>query len=176
MKTKALKETEVELILNQLNQLRDQCLFILGLKTGFRISELLSLTVADVQLNGKINQFLTIRRNQMKGKYKARTVPLHQEAQRYLGLYLDSLQVKSGKLFPMSRMQAHRVLKEAARRAGIEGVVSTHSMRKTFGMNVYNRTGKDVVAAQMALGHASLQSTGHYLSVGEEEVNQAILA
>jgi integrase len=49
-------------------------------------------------------------------------------------------------------------------------------MRKTFGMNVYLRTEKNVVAAQKALGHASLASTTHYLSIGQDEVDAAILA
>lgn len=193
MKSRDLKDSEIALILEHLPSLRDRCLFILGIKTGFRISELLSLTVKDIldQTTNhglcSIKDTLTVKRQDMKGKHSSRTVPLHPDAKYILEEYLRSFpdngmltSLTKGdlymRLFPIGRYHAWRVIKQAALDAGIPGPISTHSMRKSFGMKVYNHTGKNVVAAQRALGHKSLASTGHYLSIGEDEINEAILA
>ena len=174
--SRPLTETEIIAICDNLTCLRDKALFIVGLKTGFRISELLSLKLDDVsQLDGTICDSITVKRSCMKGKRSGRTVILHQDAKDILKRYLDTGEVKN-KLFPLTRVHAWRIISSAAQRIGIKGTISTHSMRKSFGMNVYNRTGKNVVAAQRALGHVSLASTSHYLSIGQDEVDAAILA
>lgn len=167
MACRALTDAEVAYMLGHTTSLRDQALIILGVKTGFRISELLSLTVADVQ-----GDTLTVRRCNMKGKHSSRTVPLHAEAKRIVLEYIRMHSV-SNLLFPITRQWAWRIIKDAA--AGLGGRISTHSMRKSFGMRVYTKTGKDIVAAQRALGHKSLASTSHYLSVGQDVIDRAIL-
>src|SRR5262245_32648482 len=74
---------------------RNKALFIVGIRTGFRISELLSLTVADVCQHGKIVDSLTVERRHMKGgkagKTSSRTVPLHPEARAALSVWLEVL-------------------------------------------------------------------------------------
>lgn len=181
MPSRALTDTEVTTILSHLDSIRDKALFILGVKTGFRISELLSLTVEDVsQKDGTICGSVTVKRCNMKGKNTSRTVPLHKDAKEGLLLYLkgnlELLNSAESKLFPIKRLRAHRILRDAAIRARVQGAVSSHSMRKTFGMNVYNRTERNIVAAQKALGHKNISSTSHYLSVDLDLVNAAILS
>ena len=51
---------------------RDRALFILGLKSGFRISEMLSLRVSDVWKDGKVVEAVSVARKRMKGKVGAR--------------------------------------------------------------------------------------------------------
>ena len=171
MTSRSLSDAEIANVLERLTSLRDKCLFILGVKTGFRISEILSLTPADVQ-----GDTITVRRCNMKGKRSSRSVPLHPIAKAAVKAYLDALGCPPLRLFPMTRQHARRIISGAAKAAGLAGCISTHSMRKTFGMRVYQVTGKNVVAAQRALGHASLASTSHYLSIGQDEVDAAILA
>ncbi len=170
MTSRPLTETEITQIVKTLHNDRDRCLFTLGVKTGFRISELLSLTVADVSGNT-----ITVRRKNMKGKRQSRTVPLHSVAKTALLQHINPAMSPDTPLFNISRIQAYRIIRDAALSCNIRGVVSTHSMRKTFGQNVYKRT-NNIVAAQRALGHSSLASTTHYLSVGQDEVDEAILA
>jgi site-specific recombinase XerD len=45
---------------------RNKALFVVGYRTGFRISELLSLRVGDVQQHGKIVDHMTVQRKHMK--------------------------------------------------------------------------------------------------------------
>lgn len=113
----------------------------------------------------------------MKGKRISRTVPLHPEVGIAIQAYLAQGQLQAdSKLFPITRQHAWRVIKNAARKAGLGGCVATHSMRKSLGMKVYRVTGNNLKAVQLALGHASLESTGHYLSVDADAVESAILA
>jgi site-specific recombinase XerD len=51
---------------------RDRALFILGLKSGFRISEMLSPKVQDVWKDGKVAEAVSVARKRMKGKVAAR--------------------------------------------------------------------------------------------------------
>ena len=172
---KPLTNTEVELILSYLKTPRDRCLFTLGLKTGYRISELLSLTWSDILQYGVIRDAITVERKSMKGKGRSRTVVLHADAKEALTRYKDSVPLAIGRVFPISRIQAHRVLKEAAHKARITGKVSTHSMRKSFAKRVYEALDKDLVATQRALGHKSVSNTVSYLSFDQEDINKAIL-
>jgi integrase len=54
---------------------RDRALFILGVKRGLRISELLSLTLGHLVQHGRIAGLATVRRRHMKKKVGGRTVP-----------------------------------------------------------------------------------------------------
>lgn len=171
-----LTNEEVNDILNNFKNARDKCLFILGLKTGFRISELLSIKVIDVVQYDKIQDSVTVTRANMKGSKSSRTVKLHIDAKEALAAMGVLTMNKSERLFPIERQQAHRILKEAATKAKVSGKVSTHSLRKTFAKKVHDLFEKDIVKTQKALGHASLSSTAHYLQFDQKEIDDAILS
>jgi integrase len=179
MPSRPLTEQESQTILSNLTNSRDRCLYLLGLHTGFRISELLSLTLDDVLEYNEIKDRVTVARCNMKGKNSSRSVPLHPNARQALKEYLNGIVtsnfISSNRVFNLSRFQAHRIISKAKEKAQLKGKISTHSWRKTFGMNVYQRTNKNIVAVQRALGHRSLSSTTHYLSVDQEEIDRAIL-
>jgi site-specific recombinase XerD len=179
---------------------RNKALFVVGHRTGFRISELLSLTVGDVWQHGKIVDHLTVRRRHMKGgktgKTSSRTVALHPEARAALSVWLEMLtKMLKGILDPMtpvfcsrvrdkatglrrhiSREQAWRILKEAFTSNEFTGKLGTHVMRKTFCNRMYDKLNHDLVKTQRAIGHANVNSTVQYLSFREEEIDAAILA
>jgi integrase len=51
---------------------RDRALFVIGLKSGFRISEMLSLRVQDVWRGGKVVEAVSVAQKRMKGKVSVR--------------------------------------------------------------------------------------------------------
>jgi integrase len=168
---------------------RDRALFILGLKSGFRISELLSLRVGDVVQHGRLVDQVTVRRAHMKQRTEGRTVPLHPEAKQVLAIWIDQLrargqggattclfQSRQGGNRPISRIQAWQILTEAYRTNELTGKLGTHALRKTFANKVYTRLQRDLVKTQRALGHRNINSTVAYLSFCEDDVTQAILA
>lgn len=176
MPSRPLKEHEIAVILSLPLTKREAAFITLGIYTGYRVSELLCITVKDVFDGVKVRDSVTVSRKNMKGKGESRTIPLHKVVKEYLSSYITASGKPSDRLFPFSRFTAHRLVKHVIGQAGLSGRVSCHSMRKTFGMNVYNRTQFNIVAAQKALGHKSLASTTHYLSVDSEAVDAAILA
>jgi integrase len=179
-----LQEDEIKAMLAALPTVRDRALFVLGLKSGFRISELLSLKVSDVYQYGKVLDAVAVARGYMKGKTAGRSIPLHDEAKAALLELISStglqpyhylFRTRKASNRPITRGQAWRVLKAAARAAQVPGKVATHSMRKTFAEKVYKRLGKDLLKTQRALGHKSINSTVSYLSFAESEIEDAIL-
>jgi integrase len=187
-----LTEEEVTLVAQSFGgtyAARDRALFLLGVKSGFRISELLSLTVGDVYQHGRLVDRVTVRRTHMKKKTEGRTVLLHPGAkaalQRWLevrqsdGALLPTLalfQSRKGVNRPMSRVQAYRILQEAYHTNELSGKLGTHAMRKTFANRVYDQLNHDLMRTAKALGHKNVNSTVSYLSFREEEIDAAILA
>jgi integrase len=168
---------------------RDKALFLLGIKAGFRISELLSLRVGDLLQAGRMVDRVSVARRHMKKKTEGRTVLLHPDAKAALAEWLDELMAVipiSGETFvflsrkgenrPVSRVHAWRVLHEAFLNQEINGKLGTHSMRKTFANKIYEALGFDLIKTQRALGHRNINSTAQYLAFREEEIERAILA
>jgi integrase len=169
--------------------LRDRAWFILGLKTGFRIAELLSLRLGDVWQYGRVVDQLTVRRAHMKQQREGRTVPVHPEAQAALATWVGQLRQqpsvtaqtfvfrsRKGGNRPISTVQAWRILREACVANELIGRLGTHCMRKTFAQKVYHQLGFDLIRTKRALGHQQISNTERYLSFAEDEIHAAILA
>jgi integrase len=93
--------TEAEVTLLQRNfggvyAARDKALFLLGVKSGLRISELLSLRLGDVSPHGRLVDRVTVPRRHMKNKTEGRTVLLHPEAKTALATWLLTLRQLPG--------------------------------------------------------------------------------
>ena len=175
---RSLQPHEVELVRKSFrgrHEKRDKALFILLEKTGFRISEALSLRVEDILSNGSLVDVVSVTKENMKGKLSSRSLPLHGEAKQALMEYLSD-GPKMGSLFPIKRTRAFKVVQDAFRRAGIPDPHGTHACRKTFCQNVYKRLKNDIFKTCMLMGHKSPETTAKYLSYNEEEAWTAVLA
>ena len=168
---------------------RNRGLFMLGVSTGGRISELLSLQIRDVYQNGRAVTDLLFDKSVVKGGEVSRAVPVNSDGRRAI----DSLiawhrerykDTEAGfrPLFPsrngrgekrMSRRTAHDVLKNAFEAAGLNGHLATHSLRKSFAQRLYDRTG-DIFAVQEMLGHKNVSTTQKYLGVNYANVREAL--
>jgi integrase len=187
-----LTDDEVDLVMQSFGgkyALRDRALFLLGIYTGFRITELLSLRLQDVSQHQQVLPRITVPRRHMKGKVASRSVPLHPLAQLALAAWIDHMpchgvvtpesyvfRSREGGNKPISRMHAHRLLREAFDSCEMTGPLGTHSMRKTFAKRVHQRLGNDLAKTKEALGQKSITATMHYMSFLHEEIDQAILA
>lgn len=180
---RALLEDEEKLMSAALAAGRDRALWKTGVRSGFRISELLSLKVGQVRQNGRVVEEVYVERRSMKGKKEGRRVPLHEEARQTLAEWVTPAMLDDQFLFlsregrnrPISRAQAWRLIKAAAKKCGLTGKIATHSMRKLFAKRVYENTGQDLLATKEALGHRSVDSTTAYLSFDKSKVRDAIL-
>jgi integrase len=184
-----LTRNQVKAVLKQTNNLRDQALLTLGFQTGFRIAELLSLTVQKVaDLHGHIKPILTVSKSHMKGKKLSRTVKLNSDTQRVLKKWIKQLQLRgrariNDALFQsrqgykgkaLGARQVNNIIKELFAKAGCVGNFSSHSFRKTFAEECRRLFRGDILKIQKALGHSDIRNTIRYLSYNEEEILEII--
>lgn len=73
---------------------------------------------------------------------------------------------------PITRVQAYRILTDAARQVGQEEI-GTHTLRKTFGYHFYKKT-KDVAMLQDIFNHSAPVVTKRYIGISQDEIDQAI--
>lgn len=152
--------------------LRDSALLELLYATGARVSEAVGLSVDDLDLD----EALPVVRLYGKGR-KERIVPLGSFAKDALGAYLVRSRpglAHKGKgnaaLFlntrgaPLSRQSAWEIIQRAAKRAGLEGHVSPHTLRHSFATHLLEG-GASIRDVQELLGHASVQTTQIYTKV-----------
>ena len=156
--------------------LRDRALIELLYATGLRVTELVSLRPADLNLEAS---FLTCTG---KGD-KQRLVPIGDEAARWMGRYLhdgrkallgrrSSLRVfvnARGGGPGLTRVGFWKILKGYARQAGLKSSLSPHTLRHSFATHLLER-GADLRAIQMMLGHADLSTTQIYTHVLEHRM------
>ena len=167
---------------------RNLGLFMMGVSTGGRISELLSLQIADVYQNSSAVGDLLYNKSIVKGGEISRAVPVNRDGRQAIeGLvgwhraHYSNIDPHRP-LFPsrngrgekrMSRRTAHDVLKDAFEAAGLNGHLATHSMRKSFAQRLYDRT-SDIFAVQEMLGHRNVSTTQKYLGVNYASVRDAL--
>lgn len=164
---------------------RNRSLFLLGISCGARISELLQLTIKDVWQNNKPVNDLHFSRNIVKGKQNARRVPLSKDGTQaitdiiqwhrhhYGRIHKDRHLFTSQKTDKaMDRRSAHEILKTAFEKAGLNGKLATHSMRKSYAQRLYNQT-NDIFAVKEMLGHKSIATTQAYIGINYDQIRRA---
>jgi len=186
-----LNREEVTQILSELEQTdntREAAWIALSAYQGWRIGEVLSLTLGDVWQAGQLVSEVYIYQSKTKA---GRRVPLHQTAAHHLKRHVDaclaagykesdplfaSRKRVAGERQAITRQHANASLETICRSCGITGKVSSHSLRKHYCMACYKALDKDPVSTMRATGHKSLQTLTHYLQAcSDTEVEQAIL-
>jgi integrase/recombinase XerD len=194
---RALGESEMVTLIeapppDTLRGLRDRAMLSLMYAAGLRVSELVSLTLGDVdRARGIVSAF-------GKGK-KRRLVPLGEVALDHLAAYLEAraadaaakaagLGGKAGRagkgdkvsqiLFPsprggkLTRQAFWKIVGRTARGAGIRGHVHPHQLRHSFATHLLSG-GADLRSVQTLLGHANVATTEIYTHVSQDRVRQA---
>ncbi len=154
---------------------RDFAIVSLFLNTGIRVSELVHLSVDDVNLaEKKITVF-------GKGGHKGVRF-LNARARRDLDAYLKQrrrMPVATHALFVsnqgrrLSVRQVQRSFDGWLATAGIEKNISVHGLRHTFATSLLERTG-NLALVQQSLGHRHISTTTIYAHVPSEALQQAM--
>ena len=172
------KQIEAIKIILKATNIRDYVLFVLGINSGLRISDILKLKDNDVlDEKGKVKDRIIIR-EQKTGK--SRNFPIGKTTAKAISEYYSShiptgeFIFESRKGMAISRQQAYRILNNAARLVGIKDKIGTHSLRKTFAYTAYMR-GVDITRIQKLLNHSAPSVTLAYIGITQDELDNVYL-
>lgn len=154
--------------------LRDQAMLETLYASGIRISELINLDMADLNLDLSYIQCIG------KGN-KERIVPIGSVAHGVLGKYLDISRPKLlkdyrvSKIFlnsrggPISRQGVWKIIKAYAKEVGLEKKVSPHTFRHSFATHLLEN-GADLRSVQEMLGHTDISTTQIYTHISKKHL------
>jgi integrase len=167
------KITQIKNLLRGQDRYRDLLLFVVGINTALRISDLLKLQVNQfVDENGDIRKRFWIR-EQKRGK--PHEITINQSMQEVLEEYLEAypfiLKGAEGYLFfnpetkqHIKRGQAWKFITAICEEVGLRGNYGTHSLRKTWGYHA-RMQGVDLALIMYKLNHNSIAYTKRYLGI-----------
>jgi integrase/recombinase XerC len=179
-------ETQMKGLLNQpfdqasILMMRDLALVELLYGSGLRASEVVNLTIQDMNLSQRMLRVLG------KGN-KQRMVPMTKACQQSIQLYLKDVRphlIKdletskvSNQLFlnhlgrPLTVRGLEYILKQLSRKSGQEGPFHPHQLRHTFATQLLDN-GADLRTIQTLLGHATINTTQIYTHVSKEALQK----
>jgi len=157
-----LTRAEVERLLQAAETEREVVVLRLLYFTGMRVSELCSLTWDRVDLSEGVIRVLG------KGN-KERMVLVDPETAEILRGWREKS--RGERVVPLSPRTVQRMIKEVARRAGINKRVTPHALRHSLATHLLE-AGADIRAIQELLGHASLSTTQVYTHVSAEHLRR----
>ena len=157
---------------------RDAAMVTLILHTGLRLSELLALRLADIELSERKGQLQVLG----KGR-KQRTIPLNAEARKAVQSWLQVRpEVAANDMVFLALEQtsegsmSSRSVQSAVRRLGQDAglpELSPHALRHTFAKNLVD-AGVSLEKVAALLGHSSLNTTRVYITPGQQDLERAV--
>ena len=136
-------------------------LFIFGIKTGLRISDILRLRAGDIKRNMRVHESKTkkvkaICHSDEMLAFFEKYIARHRLEKTDAFIYSS----RTNKKKAVSRVQAYRVFKAVAETEGMQDI-GTHSMRKTFASTALKATGS-FKSVQRLLSHEDIDTTIRY--------------
>lgn len=159
---------------------RNLLLFVLGINTGLRISDILPLKLEQVKdEKGDPKNYIYLTE---KKTHKQRKIVLNNEVKKALQIYFNKSEQydldthlftseKSNRNKPISKVRAWQLVNEWCRKVGMIERVGTHTLRKTLGYQMRKR-GIAIEVIQKVLGHSSVKTTSTYIGIDQEELEE----
>lgn len=105
---------------------------------------------------------------------KRRTFTVNNDLYCWLRDYADAQGItRDDELIPLDPRTVQRNLKIVADELGLANI-STHSFRKYFATDIYERAGRDIVLVQTLLQHSSATVTQRYINIQPERIDKAL--
>ena len=150
---------------------RNYIMFILGVSTGLRISDILRLRSRDLKdLKGNIRDHISIKE---KKTQKDKKIKISKDLKPILKEYLKDkkeyeyiIRSPKGINNALSREQAYRILNAIGEKFELDSI-GCHTLRKTFGYHYYKRT-KDIASLMVIFNHSSPTTTLKYIGISQD--------
>ncbi len=164
---------------------RDLLLFVVGINTALRISDLLQLRIGDFLDEKKGTKSRFWIREEKRGKRHEIVIneSIREALEEYLVAYPDVATDPTHFVFfssktdsygkPLKRGQAWKFITSICRQVGLHGNFGTHSLRKTWGYHA-RMQGVDLALIMYKLNHASLAYTKRYLGITDDELQAVV--
>lgn len=151
---------------------RNYMLFLLGINTALRFSDLSRLTVDKVKDNYIYQRDKKTRKENKITLHKE----IYLEVMDYIkrnNLYKTDYLFWSAKGYnqPLTRIMGYNIMQQLKAGCKIPYNIGTHTLRKTYGYWFYKETG-DVVALQTILNHSNPSQTLIYIGMQQKEVEE----
>jgi len=145
-------------------------ILVLQANLGCRIGDIMALTTESIIKDGSIHR-LNIT-EQKTGKKRTFIVP--QPIVDFIEDYKKHTPIGAdGKLFDIGAHAVRKQLRAVTGYLGLENV-SSHSFRKRYAVELYNRTNHDIMAVCQALQHASTTTTQTYIRRSDAQMEAAM--
>ena len=164
---------------------RDLLLFVVGINTALRVSDLLQLQIGDfVDEQGVIRDRFWLR-EEKRGKRNEVIIndSIREVMSEYLAAYPNLVDNPDHFVFfntktnvfndPIKRGQAWKFITGICRDVGLRGNFGTHTLRKTWGYHA-RLSGVDLALIMHKLNHNSLTYTKRYLGITDEELADVV--
>jgi integrase len=175
------KIAQIKNLLRGEKRYRDLLLFVLGINTALRISDLLTLQIGHfLDDRGRIRQRFWIK-EQKRGK--RHEVVINESIREALDAYLTAnpgiVEKPENYVFfnpktndysrPIKRGQSWKFIRTICYEVGLTGNFGTHSLRKTWGYHA-RMQGVDLALIMHKLNHESVAYTKRYLGITDDEL------
>jgi len=160
---------------------RDLLLFVVGINTALRISDLLGLQVEHFLDNHQQIKRRFWIKEQKRGKRQEVVVnaSIRDALEEYLAAYPEVFGDQNNFIFfntkdnnfmePIKRGQAWKIVATICKQVGLHGNFGTHSLRKTWGYHA-RMEGVDLALIMHKLNHESIAYTKRYLGITDDEL------
>ncbi len=174
-----LSTKEIGDIFKLLPTARDSAIFAIGIYTGLRVSEIVTLRTSQLLTEaGNVRSVLKVKRQKKKNVVYS-DIPVHEKLKKHLAAYCKEAHLGEW-LFPseaassghLTRAAAHNILTKAFETLRLDDA-STHSMRRSC-LTQMSRAGVPLRTIQEISGHASLSDLQAYLAVDPDDKRRAI--
>lgn len=192
-------EEEIELMLNKFNEKidnapnddklwiakRNKLLFVLGINLGVRASDLADLTYSSLlREDGSFKEFYKLQPK--KTKKTGKFVPLYfnEAVKKAIANYLEDYPVENLNEFifksrvgdgHITEKSLGRIIKDTAAECNIQKNVCSHSLRKTFGSQIYRKSedkNNTLILLQIIFSHSSPAITSRYIGITSDEISE----
>ncbi len=175
-------------IKNQLRgegRFRDLLLFVVGINSALRISDLLQLRISHfMDEHNHIRRRFAIK-EEKRGKRQEVVIndSIREAFDEFLSVYPGITSDPDNYVFfnsksnnfrePIKRGQAWKFITGTCADIGLRGNFGTHSLRKTWGYHA-RMNGVDLALIMYKLNHASLAYTKRYLGITDDELEEVV--
>lgn len=190
-----IPENHIKRFANRLQEMsrdfpeRNLTLYSLGIGTGYRMQDVVDLTIGDIkdaleigcfdiQEKKQYKSWLTYIKKHPNSKRKAPkkrkaiiSSSLEEKLRKYIkGKKKSQYAFESKKGEHITSKSFSRILREVAKTLNLKAITG-HSLRKTYARRIYDRTG-NIERVRQRLGHKSIETTKEYLGLYDEEMRE----